>query len=84
MNHKNQISSAEFTVEEVIKLINFPVVKIERGDNFLPENIGLVVGVLTLNEQVEVVVKFIDRVSQFTKSEFFRHYRVLHDDFDIE
>lgn len=79
--HKN---SLEFSVDEVVKLFNYPVIKTERGTEFLPENIGLIVGVLILNEQVEIVVKFVDRVTQFTKPEFYCHYKVLRDDFDIE
>lgn len=71
------VSATEFSVAEVVELLNYPVVKMDRGTEFLPENIGLIVGVLVLNEQVEMVVKFVDRVTQFTKTEFCRNYRVM-------
>ena len=68
-----------FTVNEVVQLINRPVIRHDRTADFKPENIGLIVGVLTLNEEVEMVVKFIDRVTQFTKTEFAASYRVIKD-----
>ncbi len=84
MKQKTHNNNQQFSVDEVVKLFNYPVIKSDRGTKFLPENIGLIVGVLILNEQVEMVVKFIDRVTQFTKPEFYRHYRVLRDDIDVE
>jgi len=84
MKQQTQSNNQQFSVDEVVKLFNYPVIKSDRGTKFLPENIGLIVGVLILNEQVEMVVKFVDRVTQFTKPEFESHYRVLRDDFDIE
>ncbi len=73
------VSASEFSVAEVVELLNNPVIKTERGTEFLPENIGLIVGVLILNEQVEMVVKFVDRVTQFTKAEFSGKYKVIKD-----
>ena len=69
---------SSFSISEVVKLINLTVVRHDLGDSFRPENLGIIVGVLTLNDEVEMVVKFIDRISQFTKSEFQRNYKVLH------
>jgi hypothetical protein len=79
MNKKPNTNSTTFTVTEVIALLNLTVIKQDRGDKFLPENLGIICGVLTLNEEVEMVVKFIDRVCQFTKSEFSRHYRIINE-----
>jgi hypothetical protein len=79
MKQQTQSNSQQFSVDEVVKLFNYPVIKSDRGTEFLPENIGLIVGVLILNEQVEMVVKFIDRVTQFTKAEFTKSYRVIKD-----
>jgi hypothetical protein len=79
MKQQAQSNNQQFSVEEVVKLFNYPVIKSDRGTAFLPENIGLIVGVLILNEQVEMVVKFIDRVTQFTKPEFTKTYRVIKD-----
>lgn len=79
MNQKNQLQSAEFSIKEVVALLNYTVIKHDKGAHFLPENLGIICGVLTLNNEVEIVVKFIDRVGQFTKSEFNKHYRVIRD-----
>ncbi|MCT6700887.1 hypothetical protein [Rheinheimera sp. 4Y26] len=79
MNKKMNTPSTSFTVNEVVLLLNLTVIKQDRGDKFLPENLGIICGVLTLNEEVEMVVKFIDRVCQFTKSEFNRHYRIINE-----
>lgn len=70
---------SQFSVAEVVELLNYPVIKNDRGTQFLPENIGLIVGVLVLNDEVEMVVKFVDRVTQFTKAEFLPIYRVIRD-----
>ncbi|WP_020396605.1 hypothetical protein [Thiolinea disciformis] len=64
----------EFTLEEAVKLIYQHVVL--RKNIEAPEqkpnlsSIGHICGVLTLNDQIEVVVKFQDAIQQFTKTEF--------------
>lgn len=77
MNNTTQCNQGQFTVPEVVKLINYTVIKNDRTTEFLPKNLGIIVGVLTLNDEVEMVVKFIDRICQFTKSEFNKQYRVI-------
>jgi hypothetical protein len=72
-------NSEQFSVAEVVELINLTVIKIDREKKFQPENLGIICGVLTLNEQVEIVVKFIDRVGQFTKAEFCKTYRIINE-----
>jgi len=79
MTQKKQSNSTSFTVQEVVALLNYTVIRLDRGDKFVPENLGIICGVLTLNEDVEIVVKFIDRVGQFTKTEFTKFYRVIRD-----
>lgn len=79
MNLKLQTQSAQFSINEVVALLNYTVIKHDRGDHFVPENLGIICGVLSLNEEVEIVIKFIDRVGQFTKAEFNKHYRVIRD-----
>lgn len=74
---------SQFSVAEVVELLNYPVIKSDRGTQFLPENIGLIVGVLVLNDEVEMVVKFVDRVTQFTKTEFYHLYRVIRDEYAV-
>lgn len=77
MNQRTTNQKQSFSVDEVVRLINRPVIRNDKGNKFTPENIGLIVGVVTLNQEVEMVVKFIDRITQFTKTEFNRTYRVI-------
>ncbi|GAB6142286.1 hypothetical protein JCM14076_30150 [Methylosoma difficile] len=71
----------EFTLDEAIKLIYRHVV-LKKNANTLAKKtditlIGHVCGVLTLNEQIEVVVKFHDELKQFTKEEFDKEAKLL-------
>lgn len=63
----------EFNKHEAFELIDQMVRKeAEPGadkNNYI-DNIGVVCGVLVMNEEVEVVVKFFSGVRQYTKSEF--------------
>lgn len=64
----------EFTLEEAVSLIYRHVVLKKNvsvsGKKPDVTVIGHVCGVLTLNDQIEVVVKFHDDLRQFTKEEF--------------
>ena len=65
---------SEFTLDEAVALIYQHVVlkKNLTLHNKRPElaNIGHICGVLTLNDQIELVVKFKDELKQFNKAEF--------------
>ena len=39
--------------------------------------IGGICGVLTLNDQIEIVIKFHDEMRQFTKEEFYAQVKLL-------
>jgi len=75
--NSTQYDKSKFNVPEVVNLINSTVISIQPDTPHIPQNLGIVVGVLTLNEEVEMVVKFIDRISQFTKAEFVQLYCVV-------
>jgi hypothetical protein len=64
----------EFTLEEAVSLIyRLVVLKTNRSDKAKSPSItemGHICGVLTLNEQIEVVIKFHDELKQFNKQEF--------------
>jgi hypothetical protein len=74
MTDADQIADQEvikngFQLDEAYKLIDQLVLR----KNTLTKaelNVGRVVGLLTLNEQIEVVVKFLNEIKQFTKPEF--------------
>ncbi|MBV1905651.1 MAG: hypothetical protein KUG75_06210 [Pseudomonadales bacterium] len=72
-----------FELQEAIKLINKTVLMKEDGEFPVPGigALGVISGVLTLNEEVEVVIKLIDRVTQMTKQEYSNQIeRVIDDD----
>ena len=70
-----------FNLEEAIALIyrlailrkNAPA----PGKKPALTQIGHICGVLTLNDQIEVVIKFHDQMRQFTKEEFYREIELL-------
>jgi len=74
MTDADQIADQEvlkngFQLEEAYKLIDQLVLR----KNTLTKaelNVGRVAGLLTLNEEIEVVVKFLNEIKQFTKPEF--------------
>lgn len=62
-----------FQVEEACQLLNREVIRIEdRADLAFPstEKTGIVVGVLVMNDEVEVLVKFMSGMEQLVKTEF--------------
>lgn len=74
MTDSDQIADQEvlkngFQLDEAYKLIDQLVLR----KNTLAKaelNVGRVAGLLTLNEEIEVVVKFLNEIKQFTKPEF--------------
>lgn len=77
---KHKQAFTGFALEEATALLNQHIIRkqdIEKSP--LPENIGFVAGVLTLNDEVEVLVKFIDEAVQFTKYEFQSQLVQLHE-----
>jgi hypothetical protein len=64
----------EFTLEEAVSLIYRHAVlkKNVSASGKVPDisQVGHICGVLTINNQIEVVIKFYDELKQFTKEEF--------------
>lgn len=62
----------QFTLQEAFELLNSHVVKKEDENNKnLPiEKIGFIAGVITLNDEVEVMIKFPKELVQLTKTTF--------------
>ncbi|MEQ1531490.1 MAG: hypothetical protein ABL925_19415, partial [Methylococcales bacterium] len=71
----------EFTLEEVVPLLYRHAVLIKNLDTTEKisdvNQIGHVCGLLTMNDQIEVVIKFYDELRQFTKKEFESEVRLL-------
>jgi len=70
-----------FTLNEAVSLIyRLAVLKkdvMPSGQKYSITQIGHICGVLTLNDQIEIVIKFHDEMRQFTKEEFYAQVKLL-------
>ena len=70
-----------FTLDEAVSLIyRLAVLKkdvMPPGKKYSITQIGHICGVLTLNDQIEIVIKFHDEMRQFTKEEFYAQVKIL-------
>lgn len=70
-----------FTLDEAVSLIyRLAVLKkdiVPSGQKYSITQIGHICGVLTLNDQIEIVIKFHDEMRQFTKEEFYAQVQLL-------
>lgn len=67
-----------FELQEACALINYTVVGLDNSaKNPRIADIGIICGVLTVNDEVELVVKFMDELRQYTKSEFAKNLKIL-------
>ncbi len=77
---KNKIMN-EFNLEEAVSLIyHLAVLKKDvkpSGQKYDITKIGHICGVLTMNDQIEIVIKFHDDLRQFTKEEFYSKVKLL-------
>ena len=67
-----------FELPEACDLLNLTVVSLDSSS--IPPSIseiGLICGVLTVNDEVELVIKFLDQLRQYTKSEFVSQLEIL-------
>lgn len=70
-----------FSFETAFKLLNFHVAKKSDSDKAPSvEHLGYVAGMVHINEEVEVILKFMDRVEQLTKFQFYQQMIVIDDD----
>jgi len=69
-----------FEIEEACALLNYAVVELDNNSK-KPQirDIGIIVGVLTFNDEVELIVKFLDELRQYTKSEFASQLKIIKD-----
>lgn len=65
-----------FELQEAVSLINKTVSK--KGRKVISTtDIGIISGVLAMNDQIELVIKFEDVLDQSTKDEFLKRYTLL-------
>ncbi len=70
-----------FTLDEAVSLIyRLAVLKkdaLQPGKKYSITQIGHICGVLTINDQIEIVIKFHGEMRQFTKEEFYAQAKLL-------
>ena len=81
-NAQSQIFDLDFgfELEEAFALLNLTVVNIDH--NASPPaitEIGIISGLLTINDEIELVIKFLDELRQYKKSEFTAQLKILKD-----
>lgn len=79
MNIKQFGFEEQFTIQEAVDLLNSHVVKMEDRNrhNLAIEQIAFVAGVITLNDEIEVMIKFPNELLQLTKKDFNQHMSLL-------
>ncbi|MBL4682363.1 MAG: hypothetical protein JKY88_16800 [Pseudomonadales bacterium] len=71
-NIQGSTDKDQFTTKQAFKLMDALVHRLQDNGKIKGDvaNIGVVSGILSINEEIEVVVKFLDGLNQYTKSEF--------------
>ena len=70
-----------FELEEAFALMDRVVIRGKNKNKKHPSlDFGVVSGLLTVNEEIELVIKFLDGLSQYTKSEFTAQFRIYDED----
>ncbi|RUO72496.1 hypothetical protein CWI80_08060 [Pseudidiomarina sediminum] len=75
MTHQVDRDTTIFTHDEAVSLINHAVHPNNNHTHQI-KDIGVIVGVLDMNHEVEVIVKFQSCVKQFTKLELFTKFTI--------
>lgn len=62
-----------FDLEEATSLINYEVVR-STDEHLLPtpphEKVGFIVGVIWMNDEIEILIRIEEKVAQLTKAEY--------------
>lgn len=79
---KNSLEPTDqFTLEEGFRLMDSVVIRKKDSNKEHPSlDFGVVSGVLGVNDEIELVIKFLNSLAQFTKSEFIEQFRIYEDD----
>jgi hypothetical protein len=80
-NRDNDLErTEEFSLEEAFRLMESVVIRNRNNEEHPSLDFGVVSGVLAVNEEIELVIKFLNGLSQFTKSEFAEQFRIYEDE----
>lgn len=77
----NSLSGHQFTVESAVQYVNYTVAErsLSESDRYKPSLRGVIVGLLTMNEEVELIIQFAGEVRQYTLSEVRSKLEVIDD-----
>jgi hypothetical protein len=78
----NLLPMMVFEIDECVQMLNCEIIR-KADSHFLPkppvDKIGHAVGILTMNSEVELLVRFDDKIEQLKKMEFYANYIELDD-----
>lgn len=81
----NEMFSEQFTLDDVNKLMYTTLIKKDKENNKLEiSRIGVISGFVDLNDELEVIVKFMDTIEQYTKSELSKKTTLLSEEDENE
>lgn len=67
-----------FTLQEAVNLMGQTVLDLKNPKPGI-ERLGVISGVLEINDEVELVIRMLDHIAQVTKSEFEARFEVVSD-----
>lgn len=71
----------QFELDEAFRLMERVVIRKKDNNEKHPSlDFGVISGVLAVNDEIELVIKFLDGLSQYTKSEFTHQFRIYDED----
>ncbi|PTY38073.1 hypothetical protein BGP77_16610 [Saccharospirillum sp. MSK14-1] len=70
-----------FSIESAVQYLNYTVAERTKpeSERYRPSQRGVIVGVLTMNDEVELIIKFMEGVRQYTLSEVRASLEVIDD-----
>ena len=78
MNAIEFIRPNQFSTEQAVKLLHREVVqkKVPKNLQLKNENVGVVVGVLAINDEIELVIRQLSGLTQYNAHEFYQLFEV--------
>lgn len=70
----------QFSLDEAFRLMDSVVIRKSNNEQHPSLDFGVVSGVLAVNDEIELVIKFLNGLSQFNKSEFTNQFRIYEED----
>ncbi len=78
----NWLPGQQFELQEAIGLLHSEAIRVQDRaylQNPPIEKIGIICGVLTMNDEVEIIIRFPEGILQLNKSELYSDYLLVED-----